>query len=106
MRRTPGATGSSRPYSNENSRRKGISTTITKRVHQRHSFGPADSLRATMLKPRLVAPRVVELLGPTEAAGNPDPYGVHGSSSPRKRGSRVRWHTALGRGPGPPLSRG
>src|SRR6516164_5311770 len=34
MRRIIGATGSSRPYSNENSRRKGISTAMTKRLHE------------------------------------------------------------------------
>ena len=34
MRRTPGATGSSRPYSNENSRRNGISTAMPGRLHE------------------------------------------------------------------------
>src|SRR2546427_163895 len=34
MRRTSGATGSSRPYSNENSRRKGMSTAMTRRLHE------------------------------------------------------------------------
>src|ERR1700736_5843831 len=34
MRRTPGATGSSRPYSNEHSRRNGMSTAMTRRLHE------------------------------------------------------------------------
>src|SRR5580700_9915250 len=34
MRRTPGATGSSRPYSNENSRRNGMSTVMARRLHE------------------------------------------------------------------------
>src|SRR5262249_51315464 len=34
MRRIPGATGSSRPYSNENSRGNGISAALTKRLHE------------------------------------------------------------------------
>ena len=41
MRRTLGATGSSRPYSNENSRRNGMSTAMT-RDYTRSTARPRD----------------------------------------------------------------